>query len=179
MSPRELLAMAERAGVRLYREGDRVRWQARSQPPLELIEILREYRDELAQIVPIAEPGDWRAALATWPPSRHVRWAVKAAVLEVLDHLPAEEADRRAYEALADEPEGAEWVVAGGDGQLRLIVKAEPPWRREVFEAAAIVELIDRHHHAGEDALAATAATRLEGALVELRRVGIEAWLSS
>jgi hypothetical protein len=72
-----------------------------------------------------------------------------------------------------------DWIIAGGDGAMRLVVAAEPPWPDAVFRAAAIVEVIDRHHRAGRDSLAAFAAHQLEDVLGQLRREGIEAWLAS
>jgi len=72
------------------------------------------------------------------------------------------------------------WIVsAGGNGNLRLVIAAPPPWPDDVFEAAALVEVIDRHHRAGADPLAHAAAERLEAKLEALRRNGFPAWLAS
>jgi hypothetical protein len=87
-------------------------------------------------------------------------------------------ADTRAVSADRTlEPES--WIVASdNDGEMRLAVQAEPPWPDGVFRAAALVEVIDRHHRAGEDRLAEAAAVELEGVIARLRGEGIEAWLT-
>jgi hypothetical protein len=85
--------------------------------------------------------------------------------------------------AVAAEPSSEDdarvWIIAGGNGEMRLAVQAEPPWPQLVYRAAALVEVIDRHHRAGRDAPAAEAAVRLEEALTELRRNEVTAWLTS
>lgn len=73
------------------------------------------------------------------------------------------------------------WVVSGGsDGGMRLVVNADPPWPDAVFEAAALIEILDRAHR--EDRATPTmdrAARALDDALAALRRAGVEAWLTS
>lgn len=62
MTARALLAEAAAHGVQLYRIGDRLRWRARAPIPADLLNRLREHRDELRQLVP---PTDSIAPSAT------------------------------------------------------------------------------------------------------------------
>jgi hypothetical protein len=72
------------------------------------------------------------------------------------------------------------WIIAGrSEGAMRLAIGSDPPWPEAVFRAGALVEVIDRWHRAGRDREAEGAAIELEGVLGELRRSGIEAWLTS
>jgi hypothetical protein len=76
---------------------------------------------------------------------------------------------------------GTVWIVASdSDGEMRLAVQGDPTtWTPAVFRAAALVELCDRHHRAGNDKAAETAALQLEAVLERLREEGIDAWLTS
>src|SRR5438128_2232830 len=45
------------------------------------------------------------------------------------------------------EPNAAPWIVSReGDGGMRLVVDADPPWPDAVYEAAALIEVLDRAH---------------------------------
>lgn len=126
MSPRSLLAEAAQHGVRLRVIGERIEYEAPTEPPADLIERLRAHRHELRAL--LAEP----------------------------------------------------WIVSSGsDGDMRLVVASPPPWPDDVLQAAALVEVIDRHHRTGADALAHAAALRLEAKLAVLRGQGVEAWWTS
>jgi hypothetical protein len=102
----------------------------------------------------------------------------------VLDLAPAIQRHARelaaAVVAVPALPEPRVWIIASEDpGEMRLAVASEPPWPDAVFRAAALVEVIDRHHRAGEDKLAEAAAIQLETAIARLRDEGIESWLTS
>jgi len=79
------------------------------------------------------------------------------------------------------EPNPAPWIISHeGDGGMRLVVDAEPPWPDAVFAAAALIAILDRAHR--EDRATPTvdeAARLLDGALAALHRDGVDAWLTS
>jgi hypothetical protein len=70
-------------------------------------------------------------------------------------------------------------MIGGGEGEMRLAVQSEPPWSDAVFRAAALAEVIDSYHRAGNDRQPEEAAFQLEAVLAELRRDSVEAWLTS
>lgn len=93
-------------------------------------------------------------------------------LLEVLPEAPPEVAALPVI--------GGPWIVSSSsDGAMRLLIETPPPWPDSVFEAATLVELIDRHHRAGRDSEAARLAERLERTLVALRAERVCAWLTS
>jgi len=101
----------------------------------------------------------------------------KSALLAVLPPAPPEVAALPTGLPKEDAP----WIFSTGSaGDMRLVVASDPPWPDGVFEAAALLEVIDFRHQAGHDALAQVAADRLEIKLAELRDSwSIDAWLAS
>jgi hypothetical protein len=148
----DLLVEAAQRGVKLYRDGDRVRFRVRGTPPPDLIERLRAHRSELLEAIRGQGPHTWPAASGS-------------GVCGDGGHL---------WQGSAPA-----WVIAGGAGEMRLVVEAEPPWPAAVLRAAALVEVIDRRHRDGRDREAAQAAEELERVLDGLGRQGVAAWLTS
>jgi len=77
------------------------------------------------------------------------------------------------------EADESSWVVSSAsDGDMRLVVASPAPWPDALFQAAALVELLDERHRADLPESQAI-ADRLDAALAALRAEGIRAWLTS
>ena len=111
--------------------------------------------------------------------SLHVR--PRRAVIDLAPEIQRHARELAAAIVSAPPTEPRVWIVASdSDGEMRLAVAADPlDWPDEVYRAAALVEVCDRHHRAGEDRLAEAVAVQLEAVLEQLRRDGVEAWLTS
>jgi hypothetical protein len=57
VSPADLVAEAVSRGIRLYRIGDRVRYEAEEEPPSELLRELRRRRAQILSVLPPDEGG--------------------------------------------------------------------------------------------------------------------------
>jgi len=68
MTAHTLLAEAAAHGVSIYRVGDRLRWRAATPPPPDLLERLRQHRDELRRLVPDCDPAGDPPSEPTIPP---------------------------------------------------------------------------------------------------------------
>lgn len=128
---RDLVQEAARIGVRLFRAGTRIQYEAEAPPPDALLARLRAHRQELLEAL-----SDVEAYMLPWI------------------------------------------VSSGAGGDMRLVIATAPPWPDAVFEAAALVEVLDERTRA-DRADAQDVADQLERALAGLRAGGLEAWLTS
>jgi hypothetical protein len=138
-------------GATVYRRGDEVRMRPAHAITPELLERVKRHKAALLTILPGA------------PPASAVRT------------VPRADTPHRSSAMDSCGP----WIVSSaGDGAMRLLVATPPPWPSLVHEAAAIVEVIDRHHQDCADSLAHVAAEGLAIKLAALSAQGIEAWLA-
>jgi hypothetical protein len=177
-----LLTHARSLGLQVYRRGDQVVIRG-AKCFADLAQRLIAQKAEILPHLPLEAPADdWRADLATWPLRKHARWSAKAAVLEVLDGLPRDQADLVAYDTLRGTPvHRDDGGTSGPFRQFTLVVSGDAPGGVEgiLAEAEALIELLNRRWGESDDQGAAAAALRLEEKIEELRRHGVESWLAS
>lgn len=103
----------------------------------------------------------------------------KAELLALLPEAPPEIAALPATSTPPMPGQSHPWIISSScAGGMRLVVVSEPPWPDAVFEAAALVEVLDARHRADRRD-AQEIADRLDAVLSALRADGIGAWLTS
>jgi hypothetical protein len=159
MTTAEILSELRAAGGAAYRHGERVRVVPPSAASPNLVARIRERRAELLAVLPDAPP--------------------EIAALRSAAPLPAERPLDPSRSPDCDAGTTARaWVIpSDARSDMRLVVVNPPPWPPGVYEAAALVEVLDVRQRADRKD-AQEIANRLDAVLSALRTEGIEAWLA-